>query len=282
MATLSSKHLNDPVKVLNLGDSGGGKTGALASLVTDLGLELFILDFDNGTDILESLIVKPEHRTKVHVETLTDAGKMMAVGASQKIVKLSPQAFAAGLNLLNRWIDRETRQDFGPVTSWGSDRVLVVDSLTFMGTAALDFVLAQNGRGMGQQPFEGDWGEAMKMLEQVLQILFSTEVKCHVVINTHVDYQQAVGDIMARGLPMALGKKLAPKVGRFFNFIIITKSRGDKRVLLTKSEGLIEAKCPLLDAPRELPIESGLAQLFKLWIERGKTLNVSTPQVKTA
>lgn len=266
MATLASKHKNDPMKLLLIGDSGTGKTGALASLAR-AGFELFILDYDNGTDILES-ILDEKAKLKVHVETLTDTGKLVGVGTGQKITKTNPQAFPLGLGLLTKWVDRETKEDFGPVSSWNKNRVLVVDSLSFMGMAALDYILAKNGRS-GDQPFQSDWGEAMRMLEQTLQILYSAEVKCHVVVLSHIVYQQTEGSGLTKGLPMGLGQQLPPKIGRYFNFMLLSKSRGSgdsvKRVLLTKPEGLIEVKCPIVSAPKELPLETGLADIFRLW-----------------
>lgn len=266
MANLGARLSAQPLKLLLIGDSGSGKTGALASLA-NAGFELFLLDFDNGTDVLSS-VVKPEFYSKIHIETLTDTGKLAGAGTSQKIVKMNPQAFTTALSLLTRWVDRETKEDFGPVSSWDTKRVLVIDSLSFMGMAALDYILAKNGRG-GEQPFQSDWGDAMRLLEQTLQILYSTEIKCHVVMNSHIDYQQPEGGGLMRGLPMGLGSKLSPKIGRYFNMMLLAKSRGGgaaaKRVILTKPEGLIEVKCPILSAAPEYPIDTGLAELFKLW-----------------
>lgn len=263
MPTLSEK--NDPLKIIYLGDSGCGKTGALAALVI-AGYELFILDFDNGTDILGRAIKDPKLRAKVHIETLTDTGKITGLGLTQKIVKMNPRAFPSALSLLQKWVDSESKQDFGPVASWGKDRVLVIDSLSFMGMAALDFILARNGRA-NEQPWQSDWGEAMRLVEQALQIIFSSEIKCNVVMNTHIEYVTIEG--VTKGLPMGLGQKLPPKIGRYFNFMIMGKSRGAgdnvKRLILTKPESNVELKCPILEMKRELPQESGLADLFKAW-----------------
>lgn len=282
MANLGARLSAQPLKLLLIGDSGSGKTGALASLAA-AGYELFILDFDNGTDVL-STVVPPAHRKNVHIETLTDTGKLVGMGTAQKIVKMNPQAFTGGLSLLTKWVDRETKEDFGPVSSWGLQRVLVVDSLSFMGMAALDYILAKNGRA-GEQPFQSDWGDAMRLLEQTLQILYSTEIKCHVVMNSHIDYQQPEGGGLMRGLPMGLGSKLSPKIGRYFNMMLLAKSRGGgsnaKRVILTKPEGLIEVKCPILGAAAEYPIETGLADLFKIWSTVQSASTVSTVQAKS-
>jgi hypothetical protein len=266
MASLDSKKNTDPLKLLLIGDSGTGKTGALASLA-NAGFELFILDLDNGTDIL-NFVVKPECKKNVHIETLTDTGRMVGAGSSQKIQKLNPQAFPKALGLLSKWKDSETGEDFGAVSSWGTNRILVVDSLSFLGMASLDYVLAKNGRA-GDQPHQGDWGEAMRMLEQTLQIVYSTEIKCHVVMNSHITYQQVEGSGITKGLPMGLGSQLPPKIGRYFNMMLMTKSKGSgdstRRLILTKPDSSVEVKCPILSAPKELSIESGLAEIFKLW-----------------
>ena len=51
--------------------------------------------------------------------------------------------------------------------------------------------------------------------------------------------------------------------------MLMTRSKGQgdsvKRVMLTKPEANVEVKCPILSAPREIPIESALADIFKLW-----------------
>lgn len=279
MATLSNKVNDQPFKGLIMGNSGSGKTGMLASLVI-AGYELFILDYDNGADPLADTVPAQLHG-KVHIETLTDTGKLTGFDAkNQKIEKLNPQAFPTGLMLLNNWKDRVTGEVFGPVTTWDKKRVLVVDSLGFCGGAALDFVLARNGR-IGQQPYEGDWGEAMRMLEQMLQILFSAEVKCHVIVNTHIDWQQPEGGGLLEGMPLALGKKLGPKIGRYFNTALhVTKKGGGtnmKRVIRTKPEVNIGVKFPILNAPAEFPIETGLADIFKLWEARATVAQSVNP-----
>jgi hypothetical protein len=58
--------------MLNMGDAGSGKTGALASLAK-AGQRLVILDFDNGLDILIGLL-KNDQKALEHIyyETFTD------------------------------------------------------------------------------------------------------------------------------------------------------------------------------------------------------------------
>ncbi len=61
------------VKLLNLGNSKTGKTGALCSLV-EAGYRLWLLDYDNGIDIIQNIFQdKPDLRKRVRYRTLTDS-----------------------------------------------------------------------------------------------------------------------------------------------------------------------------------------------------------------
>ena len=55
MPSLANHQSNEFTKLLIEGDSGSGKTGALASLVK-AGYKLRILDMDNGLDALKQTI----------------------------------------------------------------------------------------------------------------------------------------------------------------------------------------------------------------------------------
>lgn len=67
MAKLSD--INYKKQLLLIGDSGTGKTGALASLARD-GYRLFIIDLENGSKILRDLC--PDHLDNIDVEQFAD------------------------------------------------------------------------------------------------------------------------------------------------------------------------------------------------------------------
>jgi hypothetical protein len=265
MPSLAEKKSSQPLKLLLIGDTGSGKTGALASLLL-AGYEMFILDFDEGTDVLQSALKGKLDTVKCHIETLQDSYTQIGTGLGV----LSPKAFPQAIKFLGTsgWIDSVSKENFGKVSTWDKKRILVIDSLTFMGKAALNYVTANNNRA-GQQPWQSDWGTAMSMLEKSLAILYSSDVKCNVVILSHVKYQENEEGAVTKGFPTALGKNLPPEVGRYFNMMLYAKTKGvgdnTKRVIYTKPEGVVGAKCPILNAPRELPAETGLAEIFKLW-----------------
>jgi hypothetical protein len=268
MPTLETFTQDKPVKLLYMASSGAGKTGALAALVI-AGFKLRILDFDDGLTALSEALKAAGHADllkNVEYVTLRDDKKTIVIGDKVKIVPSgTPSAFARGLQLLDHWKYKVNgvETDLGRPDTWGRDVVLVVDTLDFAGMAAMDRVLAMNNRS-GEPPQIQDYGLAMSQLEQTVQRLCSPSLNCHVVVNTHITFIGEEGQIQ-KGYPGALGQKLSPKLGGYFDILLVGAQRGSgrsaKRVILTVPDSNTDAKCPYKIAP-ELPQESGLLTVF--------------------
>lgn len=264
MGTLKNHQSKTVTKMLLIGESGTGKTGAMASLV-EAGYKLAIIDMDNGLDILAHM-VPDDLQDQVHFVTCTDEMKSVA---GKVLPKGTPQAWNKAMKFLSKWDDPEDPALHGVALSELDDSwIVVIDSLTFMGLAAMRQVLAMNGR-LGQHPWQADWGVAMSMLEDMLALLYSDAFKPNVLVHSHVAYVESEqGGIGTRGLPMALGQKLPPKVPRYFNTVVLAKTSGTgpaaKKYIYTVSEGQVELKLPAPGkVPAKLPLESGLATIFK-------------------
>lgn len=269
MPNLSDLRTNKPIKMLLIGDSGNGKTGALASLAK-AGYKLRILDFDNGLEPLAYQLKDPKYLTDINgkpsienvkYETLID--NLKSIGT--KIVPVGqPVAFSNALNLLDKWKPPIASEDLGSPATWGTDTILVIDSLTFMSSSALRRVLAMQMRS-GDQPQIQDWGQAMGNIEDTLNILYGDTIKCHVIVTSHIVYIEQEGGIN-KGYPSTLGNKLPPKIGRYFNQILHMQKKGSgslsKRVILTQPDSNIDVKSPIPGLPKELSLESGLADFF--------------------
>jgi hypothetical protein len=271
---------SDVTKMLLIGDTGTGKTGCLYSLA-EAGYNLRILDLDNGADILLNLARagKPEVADRIIYETVTEKFKTLQ---GKPIVDGVPKQLATALTLLDHWKVAETKTpdgevipayDLGKLTSWGPDDVLVLDSLTMLSSAAMRHVLSMNGR-LNQHPQQQDWGQAMQLVEDMLALLYSTSIKCNVIVISHITYLGADENSSGKGYPNTLGQKLPPKVGRYFNSMVQAKVRGvgpgAKRLLVTQPDGMIDLKNPApLQMPKDLPIETGLATFFEI-VRSGK------------
>lgn len=267
-----SSHQSSPVsKIMLLGDSGSGKTGALACLA-NAGYKLRILDFDNGLDILHSYLT-PEGVKNINYVTLTDSLQGSPAGP---VPAGMPTAFSRAVTLLNHW--KTPEEDLGPLSSWTPEHVLVIDSITFMSDRCLDWVCALNGR-LGQHPQIQDYGVAADKIEKVFEILYSPSIKCNVIGITHITYMGGTGLDDGRGYPMAIGKKLPPKLPRYFNTVVRAKTlgagAGAKRSIIVTPEYNIDLKSTVPKAlPNELPLESGLLTIFEA-VKKVASHNVS-------
>ncbi len=263
MPDLTSYAQSKPIKMLLIGDSGSGKTGALVSLAK-AGYKLRIQDYDDGLEILAQKLKGSEFAKAVEYVTLKDNLKSVGSGTVAKIIPVGqPLAFSNGLSLLDKWQPPIATSDLGSPSSWGMDTILIIDSLTFMSQCAMRRVLSMGGRA-GEQPQIQDWGQAMSNIEDTLSILYSDTIKCHVIITSHIVYIETT-DGQNKGYPSTLGNKLPPKVGRWFNQILHTVKKGSgdnmRRVILTQPESNIDVKSPILSSRLLIKKESNLCLL---------------------
>lgn len=289
MPPLSKHQSSRTTKLLLIGDPGAGKTGATASLAA-AGFNLRYADTDNGLDLLTDLLTNPASpyvkgktpaelsamMDRVQFETLTDP--MKNVGG--KLVPAKATVWQRLTALLDNWSPETTKgwsnkqppaendtAPLGPITSWGSQDILILDSLSRISSAALNMVLSMNAR-LGQQPHQSDYFTAQTMVESLLQKLYDESVQCNVIMIAHI---AMIGDEttgVAHGYPASVGKALSPKIGSYFNTCLMAKTTGiganQKRKILTKTSGMVELKnsAPLRVKP-EYDLESGLAEYFK-------------------
>lgn len=254
MPSLNERAKTTFVKMLYIGDSSTGKTGSLVSLV-EAGYKLRIIDLDNGINTLAQFVAHkcPDKLANVEYEAFRDRYK---TGPGGVVVDGIPTAFKNSMQLLDKWTD-------GSVPStWGKDTVLVIDSLTALGRAALNWFERLNPNVKDNRQ---NFYAAQTAVEEVILNVTADEFRAHVIIISHVDYNEE----RTKGYTSALGKALGPKLARHFNNLILAESRGSgdnvKRIIRTAPTGVVDLKT---EAPfkvdKELPLSSGLATMFDL------------------
>lgn len=245
MPSLSEYEGNTSPKLLITGESGAGKTSAIATIV-NAGYDVFIADCDNGLSVLRNYLT-PEQLASVQFKAFRDKPEGRPVAWQQM-----RETF-----ITKGWIDGET--NYGKIDTWDSNRVLVVDTLSFAGRYAMNFTLSNNNRPLDAQPSPGEWGDAARALENLIAHLTGNHIKCKVVILTHVRYVSDESSGIVSGFPSSVGSSLAQVLPRYFNDWFFMKRKQDGTpILRTVPNGqmMLKSSRPKLLKP-EMPADLG-------------------------
>ena len=274
-----------PPSVLLMGGAGSGKTYSLATLA-EAGLDVFVIVTEPvGLDTLVDVFAKKNLMNKLHWHQITPArpgfsdlekaGKLISTNTYETLAKMSPSGNrqnAKWLQLLAQlanFTDQRTGQSHGPVDSFPPTAALVIDSLSGLNLMAMDLVI-------GDKPnaHQGEWGVAMGLLEKLLLALTSG-VKCSFILTTHLEKETNEVTSVTQIMASALGRKLAPKLPRFFSEVVMTH-RVDADYFWSTTYPNADLK------NRSLPLGNKLEPSFKPVIEayrrRLENASISAPR----
>ena len=255
------------VKVMLLGESGTGKTHSIRTLV-DAGLEVFVFYTEPGMEVLADI---PSDKLHWHyvppaapdfASMIASATKIntMSFDALTKLPDIDKRKFTEFIEVLTALSDFQcdrTGLKYGAVDSWGPDRVLVMDSLSGLNIAAMNLVA-------GSKPVKsmGDWQVAVDNLERLLMKL-CVDTRCHFVLTAHLERET---DEVTGGTTLVsstLGRKLGPKLPRFFSDVVHVKRQGEKFTWSTATSNVATKN-------RYLSIADALPPSFKPIIDSWK------------
>lgn len=266
MPSLANHQSNDFTKLLLIGDSGSGKSGALASLVA-VGYKLCILDMDNGLDSLKTFVLKtcPDNIDNIEFRTIRDDYTSGPAGPQVK----KARAFVDAMKMLDAWKYDDT--DFGDPAALGPDYIVVIDSLSFLSDAAFEWAKSLNPGAKDPRQW---YGTAQDGVESALALLTSKSFAVNVIVTAHVRYIDSP-DSGRRGYPNSVGSALGPTIPRYFNNWAQCENKGGKRNIVTTATAMIDLKnTKPFEMQKTYPIEIGLAQFFE--VLRGPKANVTT------
>jgi len=219
-----------------MGGSGSGKTSSLCTFIP-AGVELFVLVTEPGgaESLLDFCETNKFDVNKLHWTTampITQGWKGLQ-DMVQKISLLDFEALAkiksgigkedtrpAAMALLNGIANfkcERTGKEYGDVTSWGPDRAFGLDSLS--GLSQIAWALT-----VGHKPTAhmGEWSIAMNFVNDLIMKI-STDRKCFFALTAHVEKEMNEISGVNQVMVSTLGKKLAPKLPRFFSEVVYAK-----------------------------------------------------------
>lgn len=267
-------------KVLLLGDSGAGKTHSLITLI-EAGLTPFIIFTEPGQATIAKALSEhgiPEDKCHWRYISTSSQGWDAMVSMGQKINTLTYDGlskmadsdrskYAQWLTVLqtcqNFVCDRDG-QSYGDITKWSTDRVLVIDSLTGLSEMAMNLVV-------GAKPTKSmpDWMVAQDNLIRFIHKL-TNDLKCAFVMTAHLEREsdEVTGAISL--MASTLGRKLAPKLPRNFDEVILAQRVGKEFKWSTVKDNVI-LKTRLLPLSDTLP--PSFVPLLNAWQKAGGQIN---------
>lgn len=283
MASGKTLRLNQTVRGMIVGYPGSGKTGALASLV-NAGFKLRILDYDGNLEPL--LLYSDPDLFDANVDIMQFEDRMRNGPQFMEPIGI-PQAFNNGLKAMTEWKYPNpdgTETSLGSSKDWGPDTIVVLDSLTKMGDAAMrraQKMMNKNPLNTTQQV----WGLAMADQLAFIELLTSTSNRFHVLVLAHLkmigpkeigkgesdankEIKEKVADLIpTKFFPRALGYELPQSIGGEFPTLLeaTTEYTGSKvkRIFRTVPRSDLDVKVPAAKLPPTLELSTGLLQVFE-------------------
>lgn len=277
-------------KVLLMAPSGTGKTFALGTLVEwaqKNEKEVFILFTENGLETLlgywRDVGVAPFFRKEPaeiplclhwHSALTRPIGLSALMGAAEAVGKFSYKqvtemvdpkrsennSFWKILSACADFPDDRTGLKFGPIDSWGSDKIFGIDTLSELANSVMKMVIG--AKPTASQP---DYGVAQNNLMNFLRLCTQGMLPTF-VMTAHVDRQTEEISGQTKIMVKAIGKALAGDIPQLFSDVIYAEREGDKFYWNTAAYG-VDTKTRSLGYRSKITPDFG--QLMETWKQRG-------------
>lgn len=228
MAKFEEHRVSSVTRLILVGDSGAGKTSALASIANG-GYNLRVIDADGQLDPLAGWLTKEGLKRTSYITIKDD-------------IKPPAKAWKRFRQIINKgWVDG--KEDLGKVQDWTDKDVLAIDSATFLGMLAKNEALSINGRPLDSQLTMTEWGEAVRMMKAQLDYLINPlYFSCNLVVTAiPIGVENDIG--ITKHYPSCVTRNFSKEVPTYFNNVIQIKSKRDgSKVLRTVSDTFIELK----------------------------------------
>lgn len=254
-------------KTLLMGGVGSGKTHCIRTLI-DAGITPFVIFTEPGMRTLADVPKDKLHWTylppaNVGFDTMYESAKKInsmsfkSLASLEAIDKKDYQQFLQLLSTLRNFTCDRTGEEFGDVSTWDTDRALIIDSQSGLNTMAMDLVV-------GSKPTKAmsDWGVAMDNLERLINML-TTGVKCHFILTAHQEREQDEVTGAVRVMASILGRKLAPRLPRNFDDVVQCALGKDGQYVWQTESGQADLKYRNLE--RSSALKPSFVPLIESW-----------------
>lgn len=267
------------IKVLLIGGSGSGKTFSLRTLI-DAGITPMCLFTENSFDVLGDTdktklhwtYIPPSHGT---VATLIDAAKRVStltpaqIQTTNDVTRSASNQYIPMLDSLMNFKCQRTGEFFGNVSTWGTDKCLVLDSLSGLTIAATKLAVGEK-YAMTQPEYQ----IAMKTIENLINQI-CTGFHCHAVVTAHMEREIDEVNGGVKIYASTIGRKLAPVLPRNFTDVLLAKRMGAKFFWDSADP---QADLKSRNAPISAELPPSFAPLITRWKARGGLISSGAPE----
>lgn len=262
-----------------IGDSGTGKTHVIRTFLKT-GVQPLVLATENGFRSLApcdnpACEICKDNRdirdipyvyippTGGSIDTLIEQAKNVATMTQQQLTQIRDTKRLDDYSQMVKVFESlksfkaSDGVDYGPVTSWSTDRVLVVDGLSSLGTMAMDIYAGR--RPLYDKP---DYQIAQKMVMNLV-VFLTHQLKTHVVLIGHTGRGQDALESHNKITVNTVGQKLAPDLPRLFDDMVHAERDGKNFKWSTATAGAIAKG-------RNLPISDNIKPTFRPVLESWK------------
>lgn len=242
-----------PIKLLVIGASGSGKTGALPALLA-AGYNLRILDADAGSPLVRRLA--GDALPRLSTVTLTEKFTPFNGG----LFPLNPTGWIRLCDSLRLW-KGDDGVALGGVHTWTPADVLVLDTLTTTSNLAYYHYRKMAGREQGSEDgklWQRDIGGAQHLIRKLMDMLHGVDVPCNVVVNCHInrtlpdgtqptdlDLEHARAEkrsLRLGGYPKMVGSKASKDIPIYFGNMLYLRGTGKDALFHTTPIDDIDVK----------------------------------------
>lgn len=266
------------IKVMLMGGAGGGKTTALKTLIA-AGITPMCVFTENSFDVLGDTDPEKLHWAYIppsqsNVQVLIDSAKRLTVMTPAQIQAMSDMTRAQNnqwMPILEAMMDfkcQRTGKSFGNVSTWGTDKALVFDSLSGLTIAATKMAVGEK-YAMTQPEYQ----LVMKTLENFVNQI-CTGFHCHTVLTAHLEREQDEVNGGIKVYASTIGRKLAPVLNRNFTDVVIAKRNGTSFVWDSSDP---QADLKTRNAPISASLPPSFVPLIASWKSRGGIISPLVP-----
>lgn len=266
-------------KILIMGDSGTGKTHSLRTMI-EAGITPFVIATEqNSIQVLNSFPKGKYHYKYIPPTPGNSNDFASALDMLTKVNQLSydlltkvadplKQAHNKLLEVVatcNKFVSDVDGVNYGDAAKWGTDRCLVLDSLS--GLSEMAFALVVGNKPVRAMP---DYQVAQQSLRMLLNIAVS--IQCPFVLIAHLSREK---DEITGGTTITastVGQKLGPDLPRMFSDVIRAKREGTKYTWDTAdSQAIVVGRH--LPTAQNLPAD--FRPLFAEWVKKGGVITAT-------